>query len=116
MAPSELYNLNASIGTTEYSVPNAANYSSGSALTSDYMIQCTFDVAAMVAGDQFQFTIYEKVISGGTQRIKDQAVLTGAQGIPTLTFPAYIMLHGWDVTIKKLAGTDRTIPASIRIP
>lgn len=113
MAPSELFTLNASVGTTEISVPTATTYSSGSPQTTDYTIQAWFSLQNMAAGDQYQIHVYEKVVSGGTQGVIYEAILTGAQA-RYFVLPALMVMHGWDVTVKKLAGTDRTIIASVR--
>jgi hypothetical protein len=113
MAPTELFTINASVGTTEISIPTGTTYSSGSPQTSDYTIMGLLSFENMAAGDQYQIRVYEKVISGGTQLPIYEAVLTGAQpkGFP---IPALMVMHGWDVTVKKLTGTDRTIIGSIR--
>jgi hypothetical protein len=106
------YTINASISTTEYSV--TGNTGSVQAQTGDGVVQAFFDFSAMAAGDQFQVRIYEKVRSASTQRVVYEAVLTGAQDEIFVT-PALTVMHGWDVTIDKLAGTDRTIEASVRL-
>jgi hypothetical protein len=53
------------------------------------------------------------VISGGTQRTILQSNLVGPQSGPYFA-PTFIFVHGWDVTVKKIAGTDRSISWSIR--
>lgn len=111
----EVYNGSASIGTTEYSCPNAATYSSGSPITTGYFLQAWFDLANMAAGDQYQIRVYDKITSGGTQRVIYEAVITGAQAA-TYVMPALAVKHAWDVTLKKLAGTDRTLYWSLRAP
>lgn len=112
-AVTESFSGSASIGTTEYSCPNAST--TLTPRTDSLFIQAFFDCAAMAAGDQFQFRVYEKVTSGGTQRVIYEAILTGTQA-PTYVFPTLALKHGWDVTIKKLTGTDRTIYWSLRAP
>ena len=67
----------------------------------------------MVAGDQLQIRLYEKVQSSSTQRVVFQAILTGAQSEPIWVSPTFILLHGWDVTLNALAGTI-TVEWSIR--
>ena len=113
MAPSELFTLNASVSGTETSVPTTTTYSNASPQTTDYTIQAWFSLQNMAAGDQYQIRIYEKVISGGTQGVIYEAILTGSQSKYFVT-PALMVMWGWDVTVKKLAGTDRTIIASVR--
>ena len=111
MAISEAYSNSASIGSTEYSCPNAST--SLTPITDDGVYQVFLDTANLASGDQFQLRVYEKVTSGGTQRVVYEAILTGG-GYATYVFPSLVLLHGWDVTLKKLAGTDRTIYWSIR--
>jgi len=113
MAASELFAQSPTVGTTEFSIPN--NSTTLTPQTSDYTIQCVFDTENLAAGDRFQFTVYEKAVSGGTQHVVWRSIVTGAQEAHT-TSPAVIVLHGWDVTVKKLAGTDRVIPVSVRTP
>lgn len=116
MAVAEAYSGTAAIGTTEYSCPNAGNYSSGSAITVDGTYQTFLDVSDMIAGDQLQIRIYEKCRSADTQRIVYEAILAGAQAQPIWVSPALILMHGWDVTLDTLAGTSITVNWSIRTP
>lgn len=109
----EAFSGSATIGTTEYSCPNAST--TLTPRTDEGWFEVTFDTANLAAGDQFQFRLYEKVTSGGTQRLFYEAIMPGAQA-DTLLFPPRALKHGWDVTIKKLAGTDRSISWSIRQP
>lgn len=113
MAPSELFTINASVSTTEISVPTGSAYSSASPQTTEYTIQVWFDMFNMAAGDQYQLRIYEKAIPGSTQRIVYESVLAGGQ-TKLAVFPALMVMHGWDVTVKKLAGTDRVIVGGVR--
>lgn len=105
MAITEAYSgTNASVGATEFSCPNNANYSAVSAITTDGVYQVFLDVSDMVAGDQLQIRVYEKCRSGDTQRIVYESVLSGAQADMWVS-PSLILLHGWDVTLDALAGT-----------
>jgi len=101
----------ATIGTTEYSLPGDA--SGPTAQTDDCILQTFLDVSALAAGDEFRIRIYEKVDSG-TQRIVDEWTLVGAQARPIWTHPTLIVGDGWDVTVKKISGTDRSISWSLR--
>lgn len=111
MAISEAYTNSASISTTEYSLPN--NSTTPAAITDDGVYQVFLDTAAMTVTEQYEIKVKEKVTSGGTQREIYQAILTGAMA-ETWVSPSLILIHGWDVTVKKLAGTDRSIGWSIR--
>lgn len=111
MAISEAFTNTATIGATEYSLPN--NSTTLTPQTGDGIVQAWVDFAAMAAGDQYRVTVLEKVISGGTQRTIMESILTGAQPGPWVC-PAFVVLHGWDITVQKVAGTDRSISWSIR--
>lgn len=113
MAITEAFAGSATITTTEYSAPNAANYSAGSARTEDGVYQVFLDVSNMVAGDQLQIRVYEKCRSGDTQRIVYESILSGAQADMWVS-PSLILLHGWDVTLDTLAGTTIVVNWSIR--
>jgi hypothetical protein len=105
MAISEAYSgTNASVGVTEFSCPNNANYSAGSAITTDGVYQVFLDVADMVAGDELRIRIYEKCRSVDTQRIIYESFIAGTMA-DTWVSPSLILLHGWDVTVTALGGT-----------
>jgi hypothetical protein len=106
------YTINASVSTTEYSITN--NSTSIATQTGDGVMQVFIDCSAMAAGDQYQVRVYEKTRSASTQRIVYEALLTGAQD-EIFVSPALTVMHGWDVTLDKIAGTDRTIEASVRL-
>lgn len=93
------------IGTTEHSLATDTSYDTGDAKTNECLMQAWLDVSDMIAGDQLQIRIYEKVRSGDTQRIVFETILTGAQGQPLWASPALVLKHGWDVTCDALAGT-----------
>ena len=68
----------------------------------------------MAKGDEFKIRIYEKVEgTGGTKRLLFSATLLGAQSEIFVT-PTLILINGWEMTLIKLAGTDRAADASIR--
>lgn len=104
MAITEAFAGSATIGATEYSAPNAANFSAGSARTEDGVYQVFLDTSDMVAGDQLQIRIYEKCRAADTQRIIYESILTGTMS-DTWVSPSLILLHGWDVTLDALAGS-----------
>lgn len=102
----------ATIGTTEYSLPADANYSSGSPQTDDCIAQVFLDLSAMTAAESYRFRAYEKV-NGGTQAPVYEATFVGVQS-GLFTMPCLIVGGGYDFTMKKLGGTDRSIAWSIR--
>lgn len=111
MAIAELYSGTEAVGTTEWSL--TTDTAGPDADTTDGVFQVFLDLSDMIAGDQLQVRIYEKVRSGDTQRIVYEAILTGAQAQPIWVSPSLVLLHGWDVTLDALAGTI-TVNWSIR--
>lgn len=111
MALAELYSGTEAVSTTEWSC--TTDTAGPDADTTDGVFQVFLDVSDMVAGDQLQIRVYEKVRSGDTQRIVYEAILTGAQAQPIWVSPSLILMHGWDVTLDALAGTI-TVNWSIR--
>jgi hypothetical protein len=111
MPISAAYESSATIGTTLYSLPNAST--TLTPIIVDGVYQVFIDFAAMTIADQYEVTIYEKVTSAGSQRMLYQSVITGAS-TPAWVSPSLILLHGWDVQVRKLSGTDRSIGWSIR--
>lgn len=105
------YEISATIGTTEWSIGN--NSSTIAALTNTGVFQPFLDLNALAAGDTFQFSVYEKIATGGTQRLLYQALVSGVQAAAGWPGPSLILGVGWDMTLKKIAGTDRTIVARI---
>lgn len=112
MAISQAFSGTETVGTTEWSL--TTDTSGPDADTTDGIFQCFVDLHALAAGDTFLFKVYEKVLSGSTQFAVFQAYFTGAQAQPNWVSPSLILLHGWDMTLKKIAGTDRSIDWSIR--
>lgn len=102
----------ASIGTTEYFL--ASDSTTKVNQTTECMLQTWLDLSNLATGDQFLFQLYEKVNgSGDTQRQVFEQVFTGAQS-ELFTHPALLVGAGWECSLKKLAGTDRTINWSLR--
>jgi hypothetical protein len=113
MPISELYELDGvTVGATELSIPNGGT--TLQALTTDALVQVWLDHFNIAKSDYFRLRIYEKVRSGGTQRVAFQTVLPPIAPSQILTFPPLMLMHGWDVTLQKVAGTDRAFDASIR--
>lgn len=68
--------------------------------------------AGLAKGDRFRVTIKEKGRTGGTQRIRFQGDIYGVQS-QTWESPPVAMLNGWDITIQKISGTDRSFDYTI---
>jgi hypothetical protein len=103
MAIAELFSGTEAVSTTEWSI--TTDTAGPDAETTDGIIQVWLDLSDMIAGDQLQIRLYEKVRSGDTQRVVDEWILTGAQSKLIWVMPTFVLLHGWDVTLKALAGT-----------
>jgi hypothetical protein len=113
MAITELINGIETVTTTEWSMATDTSYDTGDAQTTDGVFQVFLEVAALASTDEYRVRIYEKVRSAGTQRVVYDATLVGTQPGPFVS-PSLILMHGWDMTIIKVAGTDRSIEWSIR--
>lgn len=112
MAISEYVSGTETVSTTEWSL--TTDTAGPDADTTDGVYQIFLDLNAVAAGDVFEFKVYEKVLSSSTQRLVYSARFSGAQGAPVWCTPTLILLHGWDATLKKISGTDRSIDWSIR--
>lgn len=111
MAWTENDTFNASVSTTELSVTGGTSTIQTNTTNGSF---CIFlDLDALAAGDEFEVRCLEKVISSGTQREVWKASLTTSSE-PIYVSPMIPLAHGWDFTLKKISGTDRTIVASIR--
>jgi len=101
----------ATIGTTEYSMPNDSN--GVASITAQGCYQAFMDFNAMAAiADEFEVKMYEKVQAAGTQRVIHGPISVISP--ECVVMPARILMNGWDLTLKKITGTDRSIPWSIR--
>ena len=113
MAFTALYESSVSVSTTELSLVSGT--SSFQSITTDGVFQVFLDLNAVTGTDVFEFKVKEKVQAAGTQRVFQHITFSGSQGSEPHWFsPTYVLLHGWDVTLKRLAGSDRTIAWSIR--
>lgn len=101
----------ATIGSTLYSLPNDST--TLTPVTVDGVYQVFLDLSAMTVTEEYEITVLETVRSGGSQFAVYQAVIRGTTA-ETWVSPSLILLHGWDVQVRKLAGTDRSIGWSIR--
>lgn len=105
----------ATVSTSEYSFPADTTTSVPVAQTTQGIFQFFVDLAAMTVTEQYRFRLYEKYdTSAGTIRLIEEWIFTGAQSKPLFVTPSFILGQGWDFTGLKVAGTDRSIPWSIR--
>ncbi len=77
--------------------------------TSAGMFQAFVDLNLLAAGDVFEFRVYEKCRTGDTQRLVFVARFAGVQAAPIWPSAALMLGIGWDMTLKKISGTDRVI-------
>ena len=112
MAISQAFSGTETVGTTEHSL--TTDTAGPDVETSDGIFQCFLDLNALAAGDVFVFKVYERVLTGSTQRLCYVATFSGVQAQPVWVSPSLILLHGWDMTLDKISGTDRSIDWSIR--
>jgi hypothetical protein len=95
------------VGTTEWSM--TTDSSGPDAETTAGVFQPFIDLNAVAAGDVFRFAVYEKCRTGDTQRLVYTSELSGAQSAPIWAGPSLLLGVGWDMTLKKISGTDRAI-------
>lgn len=107
------YTFSETISTTEWSL--TTDTAGPDTQTDDGMVQVFVDLSALLAGDVFELAMYEKVASGATQRQVWTTRFAGAQGVPLWAGPANVVMHGWDYTLLKISGTDRSIEWSVRL-
>lgn len=95
------------VGTTEHSL--TTDTAGPDADTTAGVFQPFLDMSTIAAGDTFRLSVYEKCRSGDTQRLIYSAEFTGAQATPLWAGPSLLLGIGWDMTLTKIAGTDRAI-------
>lgn len=103
-------NDSASIGSTEYFL--FGDSTTASYQTTDAVLQVFIDFVNMAAGDEYLVTIYEGA-EGTNARTLYKATFVGAQ-TELWSSPAFIVGNKYEVSVDKIAGTDRTILWSLR--
>lgn len=103
----EAYTGTETVSTTEWSL--TTDTAGPDTDTTAGIYQAFLDLNALAAGDVFEFKAYEKVRTGDTQRAVYSARFANAQGTPVWASPSLILGIGWDMTLKKISGTDRAI-------
>lgn len=113
MAIAESFQNSTTVSTTEFFL--AANSTTqGSGQGTDAMVQLFLELNNLANGDEYLVRVYDAISSGGTARIIMEWTIAHAQSEPVWASPALILLHKWDFSLTKLAGTDRSIAWSIR--
>lgn len=101
----------ATISTTEYFL--ASNSTTQTPQTTQCYLQVWIDTSAMQAGDEYRVRVYEKIAAGGNQYPIIDTYLAGPQAEPWVS-PALHVRHGWEVSLQRTAGSDRSFTWSLR--
>jgi hypothetical protein len=112
MAISEAFQNSTTVGSTEHFL--ASNSTTKTDQTTDGIYQLLLELNNLANGDEFRVRLYERISSGGTARVVEEWVIANAQSTPNWMTPSFILMHGWEFSLAKLAGTDRSIAWSIR--
>lgn len=108
-----LYEFNTqTISTSDYSL--TANSTVIQTRTTDAIISIFIDVANMAAGDEFEIALHEKATGTSTQRRVVIHTLVGVQADSLFVSGPFQLGNGWDVSMKRLAGSDRAFSWSVR--
>jgi hypothetical protein len=108
----ENFQSSTTVGTTQYFLASAST--TATYQTTDGCYQLWLEVNNLANGDEYQVRVYEKISSGGTARIAMEWTISHAQTQPLWVTPTLMLIHGWEFSLTKLAGTDRSIAWSIR--
>ena len=111
MAISEVYAGTEAVAGTEWSL--TTDTAGPDSDTTDGVFQTFLDVSALVAGNVLQIRLYEKCRGGDTQRLAHEWILDVPQASPLWISDSFLLMHGWDFTLKALSGTI-TVLWSIR--
>jgi hypothetical protein len=103
MAITVAYSGTEAVSTTEHSM--TTDTAGPDTDTTDGVYQLFLNLADLTVGDELQVRIYEKVLSGSTQRIVYQQNISGEIGSKHFVFPALVLMHGWDMTLDAISGT-----------
>lgn len=104
-------NDSATIGTTEYFL--ASDSTTATYQTTDCAFQVWIDLSNLAAGDEYVVKLYEK-INGSSALLVASWVMVGAAAYPAWPMPSMLLGEGWEVSVTKVSGTDRSIGWSIR--
>ena len=111
------YESSASISTTEYSLV-AGSTSLATVTATPGVYSLLLDLSALTATEWYELLVYEAVVAAGTKRVLHREQLIGVNGgdkDPIHALPGLQLANGFDFTLRKVKGTDRTIGWSIRM-
>ena len=114
MAVTQVYEIDGvTVGATELSIVSGTTTLQSVAVAGAY--QLFIDAGTMAKGDEYRVRIYEIVeATGGTKKVLAQWSLPIGVQTELFVTPTFMLMYGWDMTIQKIAGTDRAFDASIR--
>lgn len=101
----------ATIGTTEYWLASDATTKVDQ--TDDCMLQVWIDFGAMTATEVYEYRLVEKVNAGTQDNAIGPLRVVGVQS-GFVIIPGLMVGDGWEVGVKKISGTDRSIAWSLR--
>lgn len=102
----------ATISTTEHSLVN--NSTTIATNTDQGVVQLALDLNNMAIGDTFVIRLRERARAADTQRIAKQWTVSHTQIEPLFISPSFTLARGWDFTVQRVAGSDRSMSWSIR--
>jgi hypothetical protein len=114
MALTEEYTGSNGTWGTEFSL--TAHSTTLAEQSSDGLYAPWVDTSALARGDLYRLRAYESVESAGTKRIVLNQDIPG-WGLAfseLFTLPPLMLLHKWDFTLTRIAGSDRTIEYGVR--
>ena len=110
----QVYNGSASIGTTPFSLPN--NSTTLTPMTDAQDVSAWVKFASLAVADRFQVEILDKMTGMGDAQETVEKFIVQGPGSPVILTPFIPLIHGWDIRVTKLSGTDRTVTWSLRKP
>lgn len=102
------------ITTAEYSILAGTTVGVPTAQTTEAIIEVVLDLSAQEAGDQVEVNYYEKPTATSLQKKIDTRTFTGAIWPPAILLEPVHLKNGYDITIRKITGTNRLVGSSAR--
>jgi hypothetical protein len=114
MAITQAYSGTEVVTTTEWSLTTDTSYDVTDLKTDVGVFEIWLDLSAITSqADLFEMVLKEKVLSGGATGIVERWAFS-EESDPYTRIYLGVLMYGWDVTLIKLGGTDRSISWSIR--
>jgi hypothetical protein len=101
----------ATISTTEYFL--ASDSTTATYQTADLGLEVWLDLSNLALNDDFRVRVYEKV-NNGTARTVYDTTFSDAQDPPIKRIEVGLVGEGWEVSIQRTGGSDRSIAWSLR--